>query len=81
MRDRLLEEILQLREFRIMLLRLVPVTPEDVDVMLGELRPLLLDQDRAFAEGLVFGVGILLVDLQAGLGFDARLVRVVDTAR
>src|SRR5437764_1354743 len=46
LRDGLLQNVLELRELRVMLLRLVPVAPENVEMVLRQLRPLLFDQDR-----------------------------------
>src|SRR5207249_1955938 len=58
--------------------RLVPVSPQHVEVVLGQLGALFLDDDRPGAEGLVLGVGVLLIDFQARLGLDSSLLGVVD---
>jgi hypothetical protein len=64
-----------------MLLGLVPVTPEDVEMMLGQLRALLFDEDRPLPVDLVFRVVVFLDDVVHGLRLDARLLGVVDSAR
>jgi len=54
------------------------VVPEDVEVMLDELRPLLLDRDCPRPERRVLVGRVLLDDPVAGLGLDASLLRVID---
>jgi len=78
--DRLLQGILELGELLVMLLRLVPVTPEHVEVVLGQIGALFLDLDGSLPEDLVLGIGVLLRDLEARLSLDASLLRVVDAA-
>src|ERR1044072_1621953 len=57
------------------------VGPQHPEVVLDQLGPLLLDQDRAGAELGVLIAGVLLDDRLARLGLDAGLSRVVDAAR
>src|SRR2546423_366176 len=56
LRHGLLQGVLELRELGVMLLGLIPVTPEDVEMMLGQLRALLFDEDRLLPVDLVFRV-------------------------
>src|SRR2546422_8972058 len=79
--DGLLQNVLQLRKLRVMLLRLVPVAPEDVEMVLGQLCPLLFDHDRPLPVHLVLRVVVLLDDVVDGLRLDSRLLRVVDPTR
>src|SRR6266576_433976 len=57
------------------------VAPEDVDVVLRELGPLLFDDDGSRLELLVARRVVLLDDLVDGLRLDTRLLGVIDTAR
>src|SRR6266550_6941008 len=61
-----------------MLLRLVPIAPENVEVMLRQLRPLLFDQDRPLPVDVVLRVVVLLDDVVDGFRLDSRLLRVVN---
>src|ERR671936_995226 len=72
-------DLVQIREL-LHVLRLEVVVPQHVDVMLRELRALLLHDDAALAELLVVRGVVLLEDLVAGLRFDARLVGIVNAA-
>ncbi len=62
-------------------LRLEVVVPKHVKVVLDEVGLLLLDRDGARPERRVLVGRVLLVDAMAGLGLDAGLLWVVDTAR
>jgi hypothetical protein len=57
------------------------VAPEDVDVVLGELGPLLFDDDGASLELVVARRVVLLDDIVDRLRLDERLLGVIDTAR
>src|SRR4029077_4172527 len=57
------------------------VAPEDVDDVLRELGPLLFDDDGSCLELIVARRVVLLDDLVDRLRLDARLLRVIDTAR
>src|SRR3954451_6862177 len=72
----------QLVELRVLLevRRLEVVRPEHPEVVLDEVRPLLLDQDRAGPEGRVLVALVLLLDRLDRLGLDPGLSRVVDAA-
>ena len=76
-----LQRVLELRELGIVLLGLVPITPEDVEVMLGQLGLLLFDEDRPLPVDLVLRVVVFLDDVVDGLRLDASLFGVVDPAR
>src|ERR1700686_3781165 len=75
-----LQRVLELGELGIVLLGLVPIAPEDVEVMLGQLGLLLFDDDRPLPVDLVLRVVVLLDDVVNGLRFDAGLFGVVDAA-
>src|SRR5437588_11252015 len=60
LRDGLLQNVLEMWELRVMLLRLVPVAPENVEMVLRQLRPLLFDQDRPLPVDVVLRVVVLL---------------------
>src|SRR6186997_3155808 len=62
-------------------LRLEVVAPEDVEMMLHELRALLLDVDAASAEQRIVAGLVLLDDAEARLGLDAGLLGIIDAAR
>ena len=73
------EQLVEVRDL-LDVLGLEVVVPQDVEVVLDQLGPLLLDPDRAGAEGLV-GVGLVLLhDPEARFGLDAGLLGVVDAA-
>src|SRR4051794_34890260 len=77
---RLVEQLVQvgvLLEVR----RLEVVGPQHPQMVLHELGPLLLDEQRASAEDGVLVALVLLADRLHRLGLDARLRRVVDAAR
>ena len=69
-------------ELRVLLqvIGLEVVRPEDPEVVLHQIRPLLLDEHRSRFEVRVLGPGVLLHAGLDGLGFDAGLGRVVDPA-
>src|SRR5207302_3483462 len=75
-----LERVLEFGKLGVVFLGLVPVAPEDVEMVLGQLRAFLLDDDRALAVDLVLRVVVFLDDVVDGLCLDARLLRVVDPA-
>src|SRR5918992_3445877 len=74
------ERLVQVRVL-LEVLGLEVVVPENVEMLLDEFGPLLLDVDAArLEEGVVAGV-VLLDDAQARLGLDAGLLGVIDAAR
>src|SRR2546428_9364768 len=78
LRDGLLQNVLELRKLRVMLLRLVPVAPENVEMVLRQLRPLLFDQDRPLPVHVVLRVVVFLDDVVDGFRLDSRLLWVVN---
>jgi hypothetical protein len=70
-------------ELRVVLevLGLEVVGPQHPQVLLHEVRPLLLDGDRAILEDRVVGALVLLLAGLHGLRLDTGLRRIVDAAR
>src|SRR4051812_16350028 len=76
---RLVEQLVELRVL-LEVRRLEVVGPQHPQVVLHELRTLLLDEERASAEHRVLVALVLLADRLDRLRLDARLRRVVDAA-
>src|SRR5258708_2806968 len=76
---RLVEHLVELRVL-LEVRRLEVVRPQRPQVMLDELGPLLLDQQRALPEHGIGVVTVLLADRLDGLGLDPRLGGVVHAA-
>src|SRR3954470_4473341 len=76
----LVEQLVQLRVL-LEVRRLEVVGPQNPEVVLDQLGPLLLDEQSAGAEDRVLVALVLLADGLHRLRFDAGLRRVIDTAR
>ena len=74
------EQLVEVRDL-LEVLGLEVVVPQDVEVVLDQVGPLLLDRDRAGPERRVLVGRVLLDDPVAGLGLDPGLLGVVDAAR
>src|SRR4051794_12874193 len=73
------EQLVEVRD-GLEVLGLEVVVPQDVEVVLHEVRALFLDVDGAGAERRILVGGVLLDNPVDGLGLDAGLLRVVDAA-